>query len=677
MMRGFFQRIYTVLLLATSCASLFLLFSPLATRAAPLRPGHTAPRLANYFLAWDLRDDQLPELAKWDIVILDMENQARNSEKLKKLRELNPSIILLAYVTSQEIANDAATSPSAMRRKLVQGIAAEWYLTDANQNRLTFWPGTSMLNMSAASPVVGGTRWSTYLAQFVGREIATAGVWDGVFYDNVWQDVEWFTKGQADYNRDGRADLNGDEAWREGYRSLFAETRRVVPSGFLVAGNTGAGSSVYRTDLQAALFENFPEFGWRYTMGLARDYVSTPGKRLLIFNSNTKNTGRQNDYREMRFGLASALMHDGYFSFDYGTNDHTQLWWYDEYNFSLGAPRGNAQSVVKTPLDYAETAVWRRDFQNGVALVNPSNEQKKVDLQGDFETLFGTQDRTVNSGRIVDAVTIGAQDGLVVLKTFEVVRNSVFTNGSFARFFDAKGFRARNGIFVEDRAVASGARLFIGDLTGDGTEEKVIVEGPELKVLDAQGNVVFKDFPFGAYYRYGIRLAVGRLVATDPLAIAVAQEVGSGLVVYNHLGQKIKTDTPLGSKYQGGFTLAFGNVVGDKHGELLVGTGKGRANEIYIYDRFLYKAVARLTPYDKKYADGVQVAAGDVDGDGRDEIITLPETGRPLIRIFNSSLKKRDEYETRGIFGSASDVRIATADVNFDGKREIMLTSER
>ena len=47
------------------------------------------------------------------------------------------------------------------------------------------------------------------------------------------------------------------------------------------------------------------------------------------------------DYRKMRFGLATALLHDGFFSYEINTNGHGSLCllWFDEYD-AAGAGRG-------------------------------------------------------------------------------------------------------------------------------------------------------------------------------------------------------------------------------------------------------------------------------------------------------------------------------------------------
>jgi hypothetical protein len=643
----------------------------------PAIPVQAAPLLANYYLAWNLDDGTVRELAKWDVVITDMENQVSNPDQLRKLRELNPNIKILAYITSQEIMN--GIPPGAMRKKLASGIKDDWYLYDTNRSKMSFWSGTSLLNMTPSCPTDGqGYKFNKYLAHFVADQILSSGLWDGVFFDNTWQDVNWFTKGQADINLDGQAEQGSDvdNQWRAGYRFLFNETRRIIDSKYVIVGNTGPGHKQYREELNGVMLETFPEFGWKYSAEVL-DYQTNggPGPRLVMVNSNTKNTGNRSDYREMRFGLTSALMYNDYFSFDYGTSDHTQTWWYDEYSVKLGTPLGTPTSIDNSKTRYDENTVWQREYTNGIALVNPSGGLRTVDLGSDYEKINGTQDRNVNNGQITNQVQIGPKDGIVMLRTIQKVNNTVFTNGSFLRFFTERGVRSRNGIFAFEEGVSGGASVYRGDLNGDGREEKIVVNGSQIQFFNRDGQMTASDYPYGANYTGGINLAVGKLTAGDQPVVMVAPKVGNEIIVYNYIGQKTKTGWyPLGTQYQGGYTVAVGDTDSDGQGEVLVGVGQGRVGEVLVFDTQLTKAIRRFTPY-PKFTGGISVAAADVNGDGKKEIITYPLSGtNPIVRTFDGSGKKIGEFQTRGILGSTQGV-LGSADVNGDGKDEIVLMS--
>ena len=61
--------------------------------------------------------------------------------------------------------------------------------------------------------------------------------------------------------------------------------------------------------------------------------------------------------------------------------------------------------------------MWRRDFTNGIALVNPKgNGTQTVQLGGTFIRIKGGQDPSVNNGQTVTSVTLQDRDGIILLR---------------------------------------------------------------------------------------------------------------------------------------------------------------------------------------------------------------------------------------------------------------------
>ena len=648
--------------------------------AFPLAAGENrsvaAPNLANYYQDWSLTESKVQELAKWDVVILEMENQARNPELMRKLRELNPKIIILAYITAQEIRQDAANGPSQLRQKLASGIRSEWYLYDAQGKRMSYWPGTDLLNVSDRSPVVNGQRFTDYLSLFVANTILSTGLWDGVFYDNGWAGVNWFAKDRADLDRDGVADKNVDASWVSGMEDLFNETRRVSGNNYLITSNEGPGNREYRDQLNGIMLETFPSFGWKYTMEVY-DYHAGGARRpqILIINANTHNTGKKDDYRTMRYGLASTLLGDnGYYSFDYGDQTHAQTWWYDEYDVQLGNPVGTPVSAANK--NKFDEDVWKREYTNGVAIVNATNQPQKIELGAEYEKIIGTQDKTVNDGSITDRVTLAPKDGLIMLKTFQKITDSVFQNGAFLRFYTDTGGRSRNGFFAFEEGVPGGALLYQGDLNGDGQEERVITKGPSIAAYSVAGTKLFEQFPFGKTFKGKLRFALGKLFPKAPgKQIIISADQGGKVVMYSATGAVMQAGFyPYGTKYNGGLSVAIGNVDGGNDSEIIIGTGRGRGAEVIVYDQRFAKVKKRFTAYGSGYSNGILVAVGDLAGNGQEKIITLPQRGTPMVKLFTGAGKKITEFKITGLFGG-DRLDLSSSDVNADGKREIVVMS--
>ncbi len=635
-----------------------------------------ATRRANYYLAWEIPASKVSELAKWDLLILDMETQVTSLSALKKIRQLNPNIIMLVYITPQEIKTDAANGYSIMRKKLGAGISENWYLTDTQNNKLSFWPETWLLNVADNSPEGNGLKLNQYMAQFVARELLATGLWDGVFFDNAWKDIKWLTGDMVDLNKDGQKDNDIDAHWREGMRTIYKITRRLTNNKYIILGN--ATSDVYKDDLNGIMLENFPALGWKESMRVyAGNQEGIPQPRVNIINSNTGNQGQgpadgdNQHFKKIRFGLASTLLLDGHYSFDFGDKDHAQTWWYDEYDIELGKPIAAAASLNNKP--QFEEDIWRREYANGIALVNPTVQPQDVDLGGEYEKIKGVQDSIVNDGSIVNQVNLKAKDGLVMLRTFQTLKNVVFGNGNFIQFFNKNGNRVRNGLFIYENTAPGGTKIYYGDLNGDGTEEKIMATGQKLEIFNSTGGIWFSDYPLGRDRQGELRVSVGKVSGSAQDSIVISQNDSGQAVVYNYHGAIVKDGIfPLGKNYKAGLSLAVANSE-NQSTRIVVGAGGGKLPEVVIYDSGLVKISKRFFVDSKKLKGEMGLAVGDTNGDGAPEIIVALNSGKnKQIKTYSLAGKLLSQFKVSSGFNT-NPISVAAADVNFDGIDEIVL----
>jgi len=90
--------------------------------------------------------------------------------------------------------------------------------------------------------------------------------------------------------------------------------------------------------------------------------------------------------------------------------------WFDEYDHSLG-------SGLAKPTAAWQKGVWRRDFDNGIVLVNPKgNGPQTVTLEEPFVKIKGSQDPTTNNGQTVTTVSLKDRDGIILMRTKSVTR---------------------------------------------------------------------------------------------------------------------------------------------------------------------------------------------------------------------------------------------------------------
>lgn len=636
------------------------------------------PSVANFYLFTPINDSDARELAKWDVLILQMLAQENSAEQLRLIKKLNPKIIILAYIASEEFPVSMYKQwdkPGGLFYRLLSGITDEMWLRDSSGNHVTFWQDNWMLN--ATDYPTKNKRWNEYLAEFVNKEILSTGLWDGIFYDNVWESVDWINN-KIDANNDRVADkaevLNKN--WANGMKKLFALTRQKSNKKIYIVGNGDRG---YYGDINGIYFENFTisrYLSWEEKMKLYRQSSRSHAAPTVPIIGNTAPQAKgQLDYKNMRFGLGSALLENGYYALDGGDQTHRERWWYDEYDLNLGAPLSEAVSLSGLK-NYAKD-LWRRDFENGIVLVNPTQKEMEIDLGTDFEKIFGRQDPYINDGKIVSRVKIGARDGLILLKTFQTLTDVFFVNGSFVRFYFKEGQKARNGFFAFDKNYPGGAKIFSGDLNGNGKNEKIIVDKKKMEIFNSDGGRWFNDFPLGFSIKSDLQVAVGKAYPGKEKQLLITSQSSNKISLLNYHGKILRENIyPLGKKYTGGFTGAIGDLENDGAGEIIFGTSKGKVGEVIVFDQNLRRIKLRFYPYGNKYVSGVYVAIGDVNKDGKQEIITAPiDNPRTNIRIFNNKGKMIHEFKDQASFNDKTGSCIETIDVDYDGSMEIMAVS--
>lgn len=620
--------------------------------------GEAAPLLANYYLnILPAGDAEIAILARNNLLILTPSQMAAHPDIVAKLRRANSAMIILAYLPSQSYNFQYWPNDIIFKKMRVD---PNWWMRDDLGNIVSTWPGIWNANMKPG--------WSDYLIDFANNNVANLPGVDGIFFDMVYEKISWVR--DLDLSEDGQADSAAiaDQLWHERTTYFLRAAIDRLKTKFIIIN--GSSDSAWQPLVNGRMFENFSTSDrWANVMNDIVKNKNIRSPRVLILNNNTANKGGAANFRNMRYGLTSSLLEDDiYYSFDFGDANHGQIWWYDEYNINLGAPVAGAVSPQGLP-KYRD-GVWRRDYDKGIVLLNSSDQAGSVLLDGEFEKITGAQDPLINSGEIVDRVSIPSKDGLLMLKTFQTIKQAVFANGYFLRFFNPFGARVRNGFFTFTDTLPGGAMVFAGDVNGDGLDETITAIDGTLEIFNNQGGRWFGDYLFTAGIKGNLRLAVGSLLPGATSQILVSSTKGGKVLLYNYHGGIMRDDFyPLGKKYNGGFNLA----VGKKSHLIALATLNKNPATVSVFDANLNKAKVTFFPYGSGYKGGVAVAMGDVNGDQKDEIITLALSGRkPTVRVFTITGKKIAEFFP-GTMPIGTDALLGSSDITFDGKDDIIV----
>lgn len=129
---------------------------------------------------------------------------------------------------------------------------------------------------------------------------------------------------------------------------------------------------------------------------------------------------------------------------------------------------------------------------------------------------------------------------------------------------------------------------------------------------------------------------LGRVVATGTASGNLARVIARRVADPN----AASAVAPFGD-FSGGVSVAFGDVNGDRSDELIVGAGPGGGPHVKVF-RYnpsnFWEELYGFYAYHPTMGAGVNVAAADLDRDGRDDIVTgTGPGGGPHVRVFDET----------------------------------------
>ncbi len=131
-------------------------------------------------------------------------------------------------------------------------------------------------------------------------------------------------------------------------------------------------------------------------------------------------------------------------------------------------------------------------------------------------------------------------------------------------------------------------------------------------------------------------------------------------------------------KDRNGVNVASGDITGDHVADVIAGTGAGTNPLVKVFTTG-GKLVASFNPYPTESKTGVAVATGDVDGDGIDELLTIPAKSSAQLRVWKYSTTTKKFTQLAQLFvydrTSRQGFTVAAGDLDSDGRAEMVVTA--
>jgi len=396
------------------------------------------PRKFAYAISGNLsnklgEDSNQAGLARFDAVILNIYsrsdiryNGSTWQAVVSKIRKLNPDILLGAYTILEETRNDSNQKSNVDIDKYNKVDNENWWLRTGARKKIPAYRETCAINGSSHSaPDANGMRWPQWLAKrdfgkFFNPALFSGKGFDIWFVDNIRNKSLY----HGDWDKDGWNDRSNGAtalaAYREMNTNYFAAMRALAPH-MILMGNAPNDLSMYPKALDASLNEAM--FGLRWSLGgyppWGRGHDGSWERAMSQYNTQFQNVntdlvvfqahGLSTDYQLFRYALCSCLLNNGFFNYADISAGYVVPPWFDEYDHNLGLPISPPQTAAWSK------DVWRRDFEHGISLVNPTISAQTVTIEPGFHRISGSQDTITNNGAsATGTLTIRSRDGILL-----------------------------------------------------------------------------------------------------------------------------------------------------------------------------------------------------------------------------------------------------------------------
>ncbi|MBI4779057.1 S8 family serine peptidase [Candidatus Falkowbacteria bacterium] len=282
-------------------------------------------------------------------------------------------------------------------------------------------------------------------------------------------------------------------------------------------------------------------------------------------------------------------------------------------------------------------------------------------------------------GRLNIASAVNYAKSLLSSKVEKLLIGPKNGMASLIKITDQDG-KKDNEFYAYDNKFKGGVSLTAGDINRDGQEEIITAAGlgggPHIRMFNLSGELVGQFFAFSNNFRGGVNLAVADVNndGSDEIIAVQASDGNSEIKIFNGRGQLLSSFYAYDNKFKGGLNIAAGDIDGDGEAEIITGLAAGKIPEVRIF-----KAAGILQgqflAYPKTFRGGVKVTAASVrsgSGSHRADIVTAPEKGGgPHIKFFDGKGNLLSHF-----FAFNSNFRggvdLAKADVDNDGLDEII-----
>ncbi|MBU1149246.1 L,D-transpeptidase family protein [Patescibacteria group bacterium] len=275
---------------------------------------------------------------------------------------------------------------------------------------------------------------------------------------------------------------------------------------------------------------------------------------------------------------------------------------------------------------------------------------------------------------LLGIIFLSPQDGLATFQRETEVK--VFLSGEMTSYASFKPF---------DSEFMGGADVAAGDLGGDGIDEIILGSGPggqpTITILRGDGSEITNFLAYGQYFDRGVNVSACDLDNDGNDEIVTGTRYGGGPQVRVFDSEGNPKFTPgfyaYDIHFRGGVNVACGDITGDGYAEIITGPGPSGGPHVRVFNRYGEYLGLDFFPFEESFRGGVDVAVANFDGGPEMELITSRQSyGRSQVITFKVS---PEQYVIGDFIVFTDDflggVNLAGGDIDHDGFDEVITSA--
>jgi len=255
---------------------------------------------------------------------------------------------------------------------------------------------------------------------------------------------------------------------------------------------------------------------------------------------------------------------------------------------------------------------------------------------------YGYNVRNLNTLQVLDAVREAVFPDEAIAE--DRPWNSLLNNRDYVAVTSNQNSQVNvldgNGRTITTFTASIGSRASIADMNNDSIPDVLIASGPGgdplVQVRDGRsGDVIDQFYAFATSFRGGVHIATGDVDGDGQQDIILGTGMGGGPQIRVVNGADLSdmgSFFAFESTFRGGVELATGDLDGDGVDEIIIGAGN-RGGPVMKIARANGEILSAFFALESTLRSGVFVGAGDIDRDGKDELLVTPGEAAPRVQV--------------------------------------------